>query len=1134
MQDLSMLSATAKRRRAATWTTAALLALSATAAAATPPVFKIYVDEDAPYRVNYEDLVAAGLDEDLPSAGVQVLHDDHPIPTWVEDGGDGTFGSGDWVEFLGEHPPGWISYNDEHSRYNVYFLRFDTTDPLRMTEYLPGPVEELPEPGGHHTHRRLRHYEYDFFLQRIPPPDRLRPEEAWLWAKLSHLDREPFTHHLDLGDLVLDEDGGPVDLRIELRGWSTPANKPTPETPDHRVEVLLNGEELAAAEWSYNESYLLSIPDIPAKRFKNWESNLLTVRIPKRPSAQEGQWLIDVILLNWIEVDYPRLREVGGLWADFHLREPLAPQPMRLKTFPENQFILYGRNGSRMTSDVIEPRPGKKPFLTRTFYPATGESSFVVVGPDDLVAPAAIVRDRPSRLADSANRADYIMIAHRRLLPAIEPLAELHRSRGLDVEVVDVQDVYDEFAGGRARPRALRAFLDHAYHRWTPPAPRYVLLVGDASSNGKDVEIGDESFTDYVVGDFERPAPSPSHEPSDLDFIPYADETDVVNRQLIPTWSYATPVGRSAGDNHFVTVDGDDNQPDMAIGRFPVVEPQDVTNIVDKVIRYVKEAEVGPWRRNMVLLTNTLRRFHLQSRKVAEYASTEGYSALEIYSTLDEPDNEVYTRQLTESLDQGQLLVHYLGHGGRYVWETGQRDLVENRDLFGLEHLESLAPNSRLPVVLSLTCFTAPFDHPEADSIGEKFLRIADRGAIAVVASSSSNAPSGYWGQILLEELLEPGTTVGDAILRSKHRILDSLYRQSYNLLGDPAVPVALPAGEIALRLNENGRRSPKLRGELDLEEFSGRLLVELLDDELGIKWSTEMPLDESKFTVKLDISAEALADVRAVRAYAWDVTRGVDAAGALDLAPEQTEAARKLPWRRKAPPKKWGEEDNESAASAEAILADAAGWWSFEEAEGTAVHDRLDGLQGSLNGRADRDDGPRGGVFDFYGRGFLDVGSDPRLNVGSGDFTLHFWMSSLAARRELGVILDKRTDTGYHLYNYLGRIGLQLAGDGRFTNFDGPFVADGEWHHIAVTVDRDRDDGLRWFVDGREAGPRMDPTADQGSLDNPAPLYIGGRPLGGGNFVGELDEIGIFRRALNAAEIERLYQEGWDWLRPE
>ncbi len=1093
---------------------------------ATGATFKIYVTETAAYRVRFEDLSDAGLErQDLPSAGIGVTHQGHPVPVWVEDGGDGIFGPGDWVELLGEQPYGWVSYVDEHTRYNVYFLRFDDPDPLRMTEYLPGPVSEAAEV---HTLTRERHFENDFLLQRVEPSAGGRPAELWYWAKLTHLDDEPFTHILDLVDMVQRDDPRTYEIRLELRGWSQPADKPGPEVPDHRVEVALGGRVIAAAEWNGKEPHQLKIPDLSPELFVAGE-NVLTLRVPERASAKPDQPLIDVVLLNWIEITYSRLPEVGGIAGDFTLTEPRASKPLSLWNQQGASYVLYGWNGSRTTSDAIAPVPFRH-LVARTFFPPPGESSFVAVSLEHLSAPEAIVREHASRLKDSGNRADYIIIAHRRLLAAIRPLAELHRSRGLEVEVVDVQDVYDEFAGGLTHPWALRDFLEHAYLEWQRPAPRFVLLVGDASLNGKNVQIGDGSFADYADG----PAPAPdATTPEDLDddasFTPYA-ETDLVNRNLIPAWNASTAVGRTATDNYYVDLGDRDGLPDMAIGRLAVVEPSDVANIVDKTIRYVSAPEVGPWRRNIVFLTNTLRRFHRQSRWVASFANAEGFEVEEIYSSLDEPDNTLYTRQLMAALNQGQAIVHYLGHGGRFIWSTGRRDLVENRDLFSLDHLDALEPNRRLPVVLSLTCLTAPYDHPRADSLGEKFVRVKDRGAIAVIASSQSNPPNGTWGRILLEELAERGATVGEALMRAKHRLRDPLFVSSYNLFGDPAAPVAQPAASIAIEAANRGRRRFTVRGELDVTDFTGRLILELVDADLEVVREVETSLDQRAFSVDVELSAEEQAAVKVVRAYAWDASRGIDAAGALDLAPDENPAVKRPPRLPRAP--ETAAEEPAPTTNPEEILADAVAWWSCDETGGDVVHDRLQAHPGSLIDRVGRSSGPRGGALLLHGRGYAQVADDLRLDLGTGDFTLNAWIKTRQARSQVWVILDKRGKAGYHLYNYRGHLGLQLSAGG-FSNYEGPFIADGRWHHVAVAVDRDRADGIRWFIDGKETWARQDPTPRQGSLDNASPLFLGGRRHGGGAFVGELDEVAIFSRALTAGEIAKLYRDGWDGLRP-
>jgi len=56
------------------------------------------------------------------------------------------------------------------------------------------------------------------------------------------------------------------------------------------------------------------------------------------------------------------------------------------------------------------------------------------------------------------------------------------------------------------------------------------------------------------------------------------------------------------------------------------------------------------------------------------------------------------------------------------------------------------------------------------------------------------------------------------------------------------------------------------------------------------------------------------------------------------------------------------------------------------------------------------------------------------------------------------------------------------------------PSVADGQWHHVAVTVDRDVAIGGRLFVDG-QAVMTFDPTPASGDANNTADLLIGRSP---------------------------------------
>src|SRR5690606_12915241 len=176
-------------------------------------------------------------------------------------------------------------------------------------------------------------------------------------------------------------------------------------------------------------------------------------------------------------------------------------------------------------------------------------------------------------------------------------------------------------------------------------------------------------------------------------------------------------------DNAFVAFENDIDKPQMAIGRFPVIKPTEVTAIVDKTIDYVENPKMGNWRQSVMFITNDDLAFQKTSDRLAAEVGDMGFSPAKIYPKSSDKDNAKHQQKLMQDFDKGQLLVHFLGHGGRYIWRTGPPDPRKNHDLFTLDNVSELKNAGRLPMVLSMTCYSAPFDNPTEDSIGEKFLR---------------------------------------------------------------------------------------------------------------------------------------------------------------------------------------------------------------------------------------------------------------------------------------------------------------------------------------------------------------------------------------------------------------------------
>lgn len=757
-----------------------------------PPAcaFTLLVDRSGVHQVRFEALQAAAAAEDpaesvapIRSGNLQLAHLGKTVPIWVTDGGDGLFGPGDRIEFLGEPPRGEHSAYDETVRFNAYRLDGCAAAPAaarRQRAPLPGQLPETRE-----LLRVVDHLEQDRLFLRFHQFGFGNDQpERWYWAKLTQIDPQPFSLPIDLRSYS--PAAGPLRLTLDLRGWSYGSGSRV-QQPDHQIEVSWNGKPLGVYESNAQQRLRIEIPAVPADKIAPGR-NTLGLRIPPR-TGSDGQPIIDVNMLNWVELEFPRRRRLDADQQRIVLGERQGASTVVLSSEEKGELLLYDEGGRRWDSRSYKRETGPDGTRYVLVVPeATKELHTVANGA--FRDPARIEVDHPSRLAAKDNQADYLIVVHPSLRAAIEPLAALHRRRGLAVQVVDVRDIYDEYSFGRRSPEAIRDFVSDAWHNWQAPKPRWVLLVGDASWDSRNEEASDANYADWT------------YQPGELlQFVknrstPYED-AGKKSRDLIPAWTWEMHQGHAASDNFFVSVDGDDIKPDLAIGRLPIVEVAELEGIVAKIESYVASLEAknsADWQNRALFISNQETHFQNTSDQLATLLSANGVAIEKVYPQENATDNNASVAALSKAFNDGQVLVHFIGHGGRYIWRTGPEDLKRNNDLFTLKDLDNLSPTEGYPFVLSLTCYSAPFDHPTADSIGEKLLRMQGKGAIAVLAAAWRNSPPSDFSQKILEDVQIPGRTIGEAVMAGKR--LDGMSEDAirqYNLLGDPALPLALP-----------------------------------------------------------------------------------------------------------------------------------------------------------------------------------------------------------------------------------------------------------------------------------------------------------------------------------------------------
>ena len=557
-------------------------------------------------------------------------------------------------------------------------------------------------------------------------------------------------------------------LRVALHGWSHLG---------HRTVVKFNQQVINETIWE-GQIELVVDEDIPSSYINEDEStNRLTVQV------RADQAPFDLVYYNWFELQYRRRYDA----FPGHIALPETPSTGRritLRKFAHPNITLFDLSADvRITDALVEQSPDDR--YVATFEDAPSHEPFYVAADSlNMPVPRGFV-DIASDWRSPANGADYVIITHGLFVNASNRLADHRGQSGLDVEVVNVTDIYDEFSGGQMDRAAIADFIQYTYDNWQP-VPTYVLLMGDATYDYRNIIGG-------VIGGG-RPS-------------------------FVPSQYYqARERGHSPSDYLYTLVDGDDLLPDLALGRLPVESTEQADRTVDRVIRYDTDPEVGDWRSRVIYLANHHARgiFSEPSDALAEnYTQPFGLESVKIYN----PDNSDVPNatggSYLEALNAGALLVNFAGHGSADFMQF----------VFALtsdwDYLGRVDNGRQLPLVLAFSCLNGNFVNPKVYSVGQVFTTMKDGGAIAYVSASAISFVSqndllsdNIYRQIFEDGVLTFGPTLNAAkvsVLAAHSSWVEAAV--TMQLFGDPAQDLALPLDPDYTPLSLRPRSTPLLHG---------------------------------------------------------------------------------------------------------------------------------------------------------------------------------------------------------------------------------------------------------------------------------------------------------------------------------
>ncbi len=304
---------------------------------------------------------------------------------------------------------------------------------------------------------------------------------------------------------------------------------------------------------------------------------------------------------------------------------------------------------------------------------------------------SAIGQTPPPKPRPSANRG-LVIIAPRQFEAELKPFVE-YRRRSLPVEVAVLETVLAKNPGVDD-PEKLKRFL---YAAWQKRKARYVLLVGDATVLP----------VRYMVLDRVTPAAfDTAFYPSDLYYA------DVARKDgSFEDWN-----GRKDGFHaqYFGEVHGEKNNqdpinfdrvhyvPTLAVGRWPINAPNEVTTLVNKTIGFEERIIAGRASRPRIGLVNHEGFVDARDQMDRMAGLMPRYWAIErrYYSDARRRSPRPPTEQeVVDLLNSGVDLVVHVEHGSDTTWQG----CLSTRNLSKIKNAEYL------PVMISAGCSTARF-----------------------------------------------------------------------------------------------------------------------------------------------------------------------------------------------------------------------------------------------------------------------------------------------------------------------------------------------------------------------------------------------------------------------------------------
>ena len=736
---------------------------------------KIQVDQTGIYKLTYEQLVDMGIKNpanvsvfgyggaQLSESFLKPYTDDLPqLPIYIEKGSDGTFGKGDYILFYAQGPINWKfneniqSFEHEVNTYSFYGYYFVTSDIHTQKIIQQHPTLEPT------TTDVLTSFT-DYYLHEIDKVSLLNSGRIFLGDQFNQttLTRN---YTVEIPNIVFDN----AQLQASVAHVAV---------LDASMEVKVNNTLLGNITLPRRDNNDVVAKKVTAKY--NFVPNTNSkIDLKFTYSLASSTAYLDYFTL----ILQRKLQKVSGSYLPFRCVETFGDQgnfTYKLSNVNSNVQIWDISNKQEVKQMTTKFNNSELTFVGEGI--TLKEYVAVDVKKDNFLTPKIIGKIANQDL-HSLGQADMVIISPSEFIDAAKRLAEAHYLKdGLTTHIVTPTTIYNEFSSGTPDATAYRRFMKMFYDRAKDVgnAPKYLLLFGDGSFDNRQILKANTDKEIYRILTYQS-----------------KESFDDIN-------SYTT-------DDYFGLLDDEDgvnilnNTLDIAIGRIPAYTKEQADGVVNKLIKYLNNDDLGYWKNRTLFLAddgdNNLHVKEMDSVANVFQRSNSDYLIRKLYldSYIQEVSSvgetyPVLKKEFIDYINDGVLFVNYMGHSGYNNWT--------NEQILTVADIESFY-NQKLPLFITASCSFSRFDDFKLSG-GEALMTNSKGGALALVSTSRTVLahPNMLFNIELIKALLAVDqqtmriNTIGEAyqIAKNKRAKNNDSNRLSFTFLGDPAIRLAIP-----------------------------------------------------------------------------------------------------------------------------------------------------------------------------------------------------------------------------------------------------------------------------------------------------------------------------------------------------